>query len=335
MTYKTIDNLSEINRSYIIHHGRLSKADLEKANYFSGLIEITRRNDHPTPGDVIQYTDPHASYYAHAHIESIDEDGASVCNVPHVPFVYDEDGAPRFNTSGGAWSKLSPDKMILKGKETKTFQFWGGCGPAAHGTISISAEVNVWEYIAPQKYIDNQTGEIYTEKNYNKVYISFSKLSNDFGYHYYVSGENERHAFKTEDELQAYLLTYRAKVFTGNWPNQAVAFLWNEKVNCRISPEDYDNLRGTECTLLNNGVRPCKRLYNEGEKTIYTYFVWYWEDPRENWREVLAEQNKMRDSKYISLTDRPYSFEFMRLKRGESKPLNLCGIDDEKGGRGL
>lgn len=52
-----------------------------------------------------------------------------------------------------------------------------------------------------------------------------------------------------------------------------------------------------EDVLINNGLQPCKRLYDEENHVVHTYWVWYWDDPSKDWREAAMEQNRIRDER--------------------------------------
>ena len=47
--------------------------------------------------------------------------------------------------------------------------------------------------------------------------------------------------------------------------------------------------------MLMNGLRYCKRIYDDKNFILHTYFVWYWEDPSMGtFDEAAAKQNEIR-----------------------------------------
>ena len=100
----SIEKLKELNVSYDHEHW-LTQEDVDMANTYVQLIERTRSEVTPQIGDRLVYVTEHGDYYGHALIDSrsAKEGCLSVCEQPHVPFVWKEDGNIRLSVSGGAF----------------------------------------------------------------------------------------------------------------------------------------------------------------------------------------------------------------------------------------
>ena len=146
----TIETLKEVNGAYDHNHG-VSLHDLDLANYYLTVIESRVGKAKPTSGDVIDFTNKYGERYERARIETIDEDGLSVCMLPFTPFVLVSEDHGEFitNTSGGPWSKVKGEAQWI-GTIPKRFKAWGHNGPCASGAFEFFAEVNVWRYVEPK-----------------------------------------------------------------------------------------------------------------------------------------------------------------------------------------
>lgn len=294
----TAETLKEINARFLGTHYRLSDSDVEMANNYVRLIESTRSNTTPKPGDRIRYTNKHGDYYRNAHIEKIyEEDGdVNICESPYVPFIWkskDGDGI-RCITSGGAWTNIPINKLKYVGQEEKTFCDWGSCGACADGAVEFKANVSVWEYKEPQKYP-------YTTETHERMYVTYdpSKRRGESRYTFFgTKNGTSGNAWIDEFDFQAWLETFRGKVFKGNWDNQLVVWYWKE-IKHSVSPKEFESINAPEDTLMNNcRILRCKRIYDEKNYTVHTYWVWYWDDPTKDWREAAMEQNKIREKYY-------------------------------------
>lgn len=308
MAAYTLATLANINQRFNGSH-LINESDVEKANAYVELIESTRSTTEPKAGDILQLTDKYGIYYPKAHIEFTDGSrfGGNICEHAYVPFIGKRrDGKGiTCSTSGGAWQDVAPKAMKYVGKAKKRFCDWGNCGACADGAIEFEALVSVWEYVDP-----NPMEPGYTTKEYEKYYVSDSgantKHTKESGYRFHVSRAGEGFgnccAFKDKEGLDAWLKTFRGKVFKGNWDNQSVVWAWKEVRNGKLSPEEFDTLDAPIDTMLFNGaVRKCKRIYNESNHTVTTYFVWYWDEPEkesENYSDRYMRQNKIREEKY-------------------------------------
>ena len=85
------------------------------------------------------------------------------------------------------------------------------------------------------------------------------------------------YAWRTEEEMQAWLRTHRAIVTGKTWGGSVI---WTYKeVEHHCTNTEYDALNVTEDIFLMNGSkRRCKRVYDDENCILHTYFVWYWED---------------------------------------------------------
>ncbi|WP_206459413.1 DUF4121 family protein [Anaerovorax sp. IOR16] len=276
----TIETLKEINLSYDYQH-RVTQSDIEKANMYVKIIEESRTDNQIQVGDIIEFTNKHGDYYRNAHVESLDrfeEDSCYICEQPYIPFIGLKDDKRNIycSTSGGAWCNI-PNNLKLFGKRLKTFKDWGHCGGCANGAFNFHALVNVWEYKEPNSLY----GE-YSTKDYVKQYISYNpdapkQKSMCEPYIYFADG----HAWVSKEELNAYLETYRAKIFKGNWENQTVAFLYKER-EYLITREEWDGLDLPVDTRMCNGIIFVKVKYDDENHCIDTYR--YTNDGSENWK---------------------------------------------------
>ena len=146
---ETIHSLQEINGSYD-HQHRITEKEVATANKWIQIIENTRDDNHPQPGDIVEYTTRHGNHYRNAHIEKLEDGLLSICECPYVPFVGEVNGRFYTNTSGGAWAGIPPTLKLL-GKRTKLFKDWGRWGATANGAVQFFATVNAWEYEEPDQ----------------------------------------------------------------------------------------------------------------------------------------------------------------------------------------
>ena len=309
----TKETLTAINSRYVdCGHHIINEIDVAKANVYVNLIEHTRSTTQPKPGDIIRFTDKYGEYYPHAHIEK--ETllmGGNICLYPYIPFIRLKANGIDCNTSGGPWHDVPFEKMRHVGKEAKRFCDWGSCGPCADGAIEFEALVSVWEYS------ENSLAPGYTTETYNRFFVSDSgedsRYTRETGYRFHVSnGAFNKRAFKNREDLNAWLITFRGKLFDRGEHNSAIVWAWKEK-ECHVSPKEFDEMNEPIDSMLFNGsVRKCKRVYDEEKHTVTTYFVWYWDEPGD-WRENALRQNKIREEKYTFPWDTP---EFILAREG-------------------
>lgn len=314
----TLETLSEINTRFLNAHYELTKSDVEKVNTCIELLEKSRTIEKPMQGDIVRYTDENGEYYAHAFIESIQDGQAYIAEHSSVYAYANEEFENGFScqvSAGGAFHNIPVDQMVYIGTEEKRFWHFGHCGACADGGIDFYATVNVWE-------CDLNT-ERYSTKTHDKHYISYDphpeKRHSDYKF-----TSNHYKAWKNEADFQAWLRTFRAVVKNGNWKNQLI--VWGYKnVEHHLSPDEYEALDGMEDTFLMNGsIRKCKRIYNDENYTVHTYFVWYWDELGKDFYERVAEQNKVIDSYALDWrTHKENEYARKELESGKIQPVNL------------
>lgn len=289
----TRETLTNINQRYCSSHC-LTDSDVKMANDYVHLIESTRSKEIPKVGDRIRYTTKHGDYYERGHIEKVDDKEVYICEQPYIPFIWSKEDGIGCITSGGAWAYIPVEKLKYVGEEEKTFCDWGCCGARADGAVDFKAKVSVWEYAEEQKYP-------YTTKTHERMFVSYDpKHLHDSRYILYGRDSNgmNSNAWSNVLDFQAWLETVKGEVFEGNWDNQIIVWYWKQK-KVHVSPKEYERIDGVEDTMLCNGCRRCKRVYDEENHTVTTYFVWYWDDDSiPDWRERSMAQNEIRERLY-------------------------------------
>lgn len=316
----TKETLSKINGRFLSTHICMSEHDVAMANDYVDLIESTRSKEIPKAGDRIRYTNKYGDYYECAHIEYVRDGEANVCEIPYTPFIWkDENGnGIKCSTSGGAWTNIPVEKLKYVGTEEKKFCDWGWCGACADGAIDFIANVSVWEYVEEQKYP-------YTTRTHERMYVTYDPSGKRgdsrytfFGNHNGMSSK----AWETELDFQAWLHTFRGKVFKGNWHNQLIVWHWKDK-HIHVSPKEFEAIDAPEDTLLMNArFLRCKRTYDEENYTVNTYYVWYWDEPDKDWREAAMEQNEIR-RKFYEIGTRENSLAIREIAMDKVAPINL------------
>lgn len=308
----TKESLAKVNGRFLGTHYALSDSDVDKANEFVELIESTRSEIKPMPGDVILLTNHYGEYYPHARLEFIGDDryGGNVCERAST-YISKEDDGIVCNSSGGAWCNVPVSKLKYVGTTGTRFWFFGHCGACADGGIDIYANVSLWEYKDPEWKSE------YTTKDYDKVYISYSPKEED-NYHWRVTRESMSHcAFETKEDYKAWLHTYRGVVEKGNLQNQYVAWIWKQENHGNLSPAEYDALDLPEDTMMMNGLRRCKRKYDKTTHTVHTYYVWYWnEDTDEHYSDRYMRQNELRKAYEIDWKEGRKPYELAKKELG-------------------
>lgn len=289
----TIESLSEINEDYILENGKIRQQDVDMVNRYVELIENTRSDVAPRAGDIVRYTDAYGEYYHHAHIEYVAAGIANVCENASVHISRCDENAFGFQlaSSGGSWSNLPVNRMTYTGSEKK--RFWDFGNEAYHLMgLDFYVKVNVWMCDMNQEHFSTMT--------HDKYYLYYLKDDRD-GYHFFASnGNHGEKAWKYEEEVQAWIRTYRG-VITRISGNQAVVWTYKERYY-HVTPDQYDTLDLPEDILQMNGLRYCKRSYDVQEAILATYIVWYWEDPSlGNHAETAAIQNKIRKKYEIDI----------------------------------
>ena len=257
-----IETLKKENALYDMEH-TVTQSDADKANRYVALIESSRNDNRPMPGDVVRFTDKHGDYYENAHIEKVDDADKEVyiCERPYVPFIRPSKTGISCNTSGGAWANI-PMQLKRIGKQQKTFCDWGHCGACGNGAIHFRAEVNVWEYIAPDALFDG-----FSTKLWRKMYVS---RTNKDAYYQYLS---DKIAWRNRNELNEFVEKYKGVVFGGHYPNQLIIWCYREQT-VRVSLEEFEKLDLPNTTILLNGLKPAKMQVDDVNKTIIHYANW-------------------------------------------------------------
>lgn len=142
----TTATLKAINQSYD-HEHQLNESDVTYANVYKMLIEVSRSNHAPKPGDVLEMG---GKLY---HIDAVENEylakgKLTLCENAYVPFLRAKVGDSRttfsLSTSGGPWSSTEAEGVKLVGKKYKTFCFFGHSGACGNGAVDLRAQVNVW-----------------------------------------------------------------------------------------------------------------------------------------------------------------------------------------------
>jgi hypothetical protein len=213
----TMETLIGVNARYH-HQHRVTESDVQKANEIVRVIEQTRNNAIPQPGDIVQYTTKHGNYYAKAHIEGTTDGRLSICENPSTPFVTVYDGIVRTNTSGGAWASI-PANLEHVGVANKAFVHWGHCGPCGNGAFTVIATVNVWRYT-------DGNPEFSTE-HHDMFYATHLDKPDTYGYtHIVTSGYSTPHtAFRTEGEYHDWLTACEGAERPAAWANSRIVWV--------------------------------------------------------------------------------------------------------------
>lgn len=309
----TKETLTAINDRFCnAHYPGITDSDLAMANDYVRLIESTRSNKTPKAGDRIRYTNKYGDYYECAHIEYVRDGVVNICERPYVPFIGEDVNGDGIycSTSGGAWTNILVDKLTYVGTEEKTFCDWGHDHACADGAVEFKANVSVWEY--------NENEQPYSTKTHNKMYVYYRDKADEYGYKF--TGESI--AWRNELEFQAWLETVKGEVFKGYNHNQILVWYWKQK-EVHVSPEEYDALELSEDSMMMNGLRRCKRKYDEDNHTVTTYFVWYWKDDSMEFYERLSHQNQVRKAYEITRTGVENELARRNIETGVVKPIDV------------
>lgn len=314
----TLETLSEINQRFLSAHYELLQIDVDKANECIELIEKSRTTEKPMHGDIVRYTTENGEYYAHAFIESIQDGQAYIAEHSSVYAYANEEFENGFScqvSAGGAFHNIPVDQMVYIGTEEKRFWHFGHCGGCADGGIDFYATVNVWEC--------NLNKERYSTKTHDKYYVIYDSHPEKWDSDYkFTSSIDKPHTWKNEYDFQAWLRTFRGVVEPGNWKNQLIVWTY-KNIEHHCSPEQYEDLNAPEDTFrMNARIKRCKRIYDDKNYTVHTYYVWYWDEPEKDFYERTAEQNKVIDS-YTGWTDKENTFAREELKSGKIRPVEL------------
>lgn len=279
MSKYTIETLSPLNHRFEAAHYKINQSDVDMANKLVAIIESSRTNGQPQPGDALELYDKHGDYYGSAHIDrksAYVDDAWDVCERAYCPYVSPNDNETNIvcDTSGGAWPQI-PNSLTLIGKRKKRFWRFGHCGACGDGGIEFEAEVNVWEYRAP----DAKYGK-YTTKDYDKMYISYRSQDEDgnptheSGYVYFGSHDGTSSmAWKNKTDYLIWLRTVKGVELEGNYENQTVVFYYKTNIQ-RITKDEWWAMDLPIDTRMSNGSIVMRKFEYDDEKHLlieYTY----------------------------------------------------------------
>lgn len=304
----TVETLGRINSRFINVHYEIKQSDVNMINELIENIEKSRSLAAPKPGDIVEYTNKYGEYFSFAHIENVEDGIINLCERANTYVSKSNENNIVCNSSGGTWNHIEIDKFEYVGTTERRFWHFGHCGACADGGIDFYTNVNIWKC--------NLNEEQFSTKTHDKFYISFSNRKNDYRYFASQNGMNSC-AWRTKKEFQAWLRTHRA-IINGHT-------IWTYKeVEHKISPAEYDNLNAIEDVMQMNGKRRCKRIYDDDNFKLHTYFVWYWDDPTiEDYRERYSKQNEIRKQYELDYTAIVNSYATEELRTGKVKSLEL------------
>lgn len=285
-----------------------------KVNKIIDAIENSRSTERIQVGDVVQYTNEYGEYFPHAMITNI-YDNTEICENGNM-YTNIHEGEFCHSTSGGSFSHHEMKGFTYIGKTTRTFWTFGHNGACANGGVYFTATVNLWEC--------NDNKEMFSTKTHDKYYLSYRKSDSDYQYFASKSGGMSDNAWRTAKEMQAWLRTKRAIVTGENTWGGAIIWTYKE-VKHHCSNTEYDALNVTEDIFLMNGSkRRCKRVYDDENCIIHTYFVWYWEDDSQEFYARMSAQNKIIDSYKVDYsTNKVNKIALEELRSGKVKPLQI------------
>ena len=314
----TLETLKKENELFDSYYG-VNNTDVERVNRIIEMIERSRSTETIRAYDVVEYTNECGEYFPKATATTKNEKGIELCENAGIHLsVYDNELCG--SVSGGAFSHHEESEFTYKGTAIKTFWIWGSAGTRADGGIYFTATVNLWEC--------NNNKEKYSTKTHDRYYLSYRKAKESYDYQYFASyNAMSCYAWKTEEEMQAWLRTHRA-IATGKTWGGSVIWTYKE-VEHHCSNTEYNALNAQEDIFLMNGSkRRCKRVYDDKNYILHTYFVWYWEDDTIDFYERMSLQNKIIDSYEVDYsTSEVNKIALEELRNGKVKPLQ---IDFEK-----
>lgn len=304
----TIETLAEINSRFINVHFGINQSDVGMVNELLELVEKTRSTIMPKPGDIVEYINEYGDYFSSAHIESVENGIIYLCERASTYISKTDENRISCSSSGGTWKHISIENLEYVRKTERKFWHFGHCGACADGGIDFYATVNLWKC--------DLNKEPFSTKTHDKYYISYSDHEDSYRYFASQNGMSSC-AWRTKKEFQAWLRTHRAIV------NGHTIWTYKEEQH-QVSPEEYDNLNAIEDVMQMNGKRLCKRIYDDANFTLHTYFVWYWDDPTiEDYRERYSKQNEIRKQYELDYTAIVNSYATEELKTGKAKAIDL------------
>ena len=263
----TKESLVELNRTFCDFHPNveIGESEVARANKLCTLIEATRSDAHPMPGDIVEFTTEYGDWYPNAHVHLVDGDKTLICEVSSVPDVIEHEGQPDIgHVSGGPWEEI-PSTLRKIGQRQKTFGYRVPTDFMNTDVIEFRANVNVWAYAEPNPLF----GE-YTTRQYDRFHIYFLNDPDIFGYRVLVIGGGGTNytAFRNQREYIAWLATYKGVEF--KVANGAVVFVYR-KQEALITKKEWDALSLPIDTRRENDLIDIKFDVNDEEKTVTEY----------------------------------------------------------------
>lgn len=311
----TLETLKKENELFDSYYG-LNKSDVEKVNRIIEMIERSRSIDVIQKYDVVEYTNEYGEYFPKATATMKRGENIELCENAGVHLSIC-DSKLCGSASGGAFNHHKENEFSYKGMSSNTFWTWGNAGACANGGIYFTATVNLWECD------DNK--EMFSTKTHDKYYLSYKKSESNGDYQYFASKAGmSSYAWRTKEDMQAWLRTKRAVVTGKNTWGGAVIWTYKE-VEHHLSDIEFDALNAHEDIFLMNGSkRRCKRVYDDVNCIIHTYFVWYWEDNTQEFYTRMNNQNKIIDSYKVDyFTNEVNKIALEELRSGIIKPLEV------------
>lgn len=309
----TFETLKKENELFDSYYG-VNKSDVERVNHLINMIEKSRSVETIQPYDVVEYTNEYGEYFPKATATMKNEEDIELCENAGIHLsIYDNELCG--SASGGSFSHHKESEFTYKGTAIKTFWTLGSAGACANGGIYFTATVNLWEC--------NNNKKKYSTKTHDRYYLSHRKSDND--YKYFASHNAlSSCAWEAEEEMQAWLRTYRAVTDEEHTWGGAVIWTYKE-IEHHCSNTEYDALEAQEDIFLMNGSkRRCKRVYDDKNYILHTYFVWYWEDDTLDFYERMSLQNKAIDSYKVDyFTSEVNKIALEELRSGKVKPLEI------------
>lgn len=311
----TLETLKKENELFDIYYV-LDESDVEKVNRIIEMIERSRSVKVIQQYDVVEYTNEYGEYFPKATATMKSGENIELCENAGVHLSIC-DSKLCGSASGGAFSHHKENEFAYKGISSKTFWTWGSAGARANGGIYFTATVNLWEC--------NDNKEMFSTKTHDKYYLSYRKAENNGDYQYFASKAGmSSYAWRTEEDMQAWLRTKRAVANEKNTWGGAVIWTYKE-IEHHLSNIEFDALNAQEDIFLMNGSkRRCKRVYDDKNYILHTYFVWYWEDNTQEFYARMNIQNKIIDSYEVDyFTNEVNKIALEELRSGIIKPLEV------------
>lgn len=265
-----VETLKEINQSYDYEHN-VTTSDVEMVNKYVEAIEKSRDNNSPQIGDIVRYTNKYGNYYHNAHVEEVTDNEIYICESPYTPFInfsYDNKGI-HTSTSGGAWNHI-PKTLTLVGTEEKAFSDFGHCGGCGNGAVTFYAKVNVWEY--------SENTSPYSTKDYDKFSVRVDNDTlNASDYKYFISKSYTSYkAFRTDEEYNNWLNSVKGIEIKESSDEYFTVWTYKLKTIYAVKEDVFNSINGILGEELSNGsMRTIKRVVDDINKTITTYFLEY------------------------------------------------------------